>query len=553
MYRLGSMESDILIGIGFIVILGVGLQWIARLIRFPSIVLLLAGGLIVGPWLGLVDSDKVLGQALFPFVSLAVGVLLFIGGLELRFSELGAAARRPVMALVTLGVVITWVLSSIAARVLFHCPVRVALLLGAILVVSGPTVVIPLLRMSRPAGPVATILTWEGIVIDPIGATLSLFCFSAFFVEHFAIGEVWGEFFVVALAGVVAGGAAATLLVAALRRLLIPGDLEVAVAIMFVVAAYVAAESVRPEAGLFATTTMGVILANQRRVGIRQLRLFGDPIVTLLIGSLFIVLASRVEPGSIVDHLPATLALVAFLVLIVRPLVVLICTMGSQSLSSRERTFLACMAPRGIIAASTAAFYSLRLDQLGRPSELLVPVTFAVIIVLSLIYGLGAIPAARLLKVQRPVPHGLLLVSPEPWAVGLARELTRAGVHTVLVARGRWDLAERADLPFTVYADLIRDLPDTDLLADVRVAVVASPDDETNLFAVAVLTETVGRDRVYLLSSEASGAAAAVTATSRPGRGGRSRTRRSSSSCSGSQVRARPSGRSVPRRCPPAR
>ena len=142
----------------------------------------------------------------------------------------------------------------------------------------------------------------------------------------------------------------AALLVLALRRRLVPADLEVAVAIMFVVAAYVAAETVRPEAGLFATTAMGVILANQRLVSVRNLRIFGDPIVSLLIGSLFIVLASRVEPGSMLDHLPATLVLVAFLVLVVRPLVVFLCTFRSKRLAPRERAFLACMAPRGIVA-----------------------------------------------------------------------------------------------------------------------------------------------------------------------------------------------------------
>jgi hypothetical protein len=371
-------------------------------------------------------------------------------------------------------------------------------------VVSGPTVVIPLLRLARPVGPVATILTWEGIVIDPLGATLSLFCFSAFFVDELSLRDVWGEFVVVALAGVAAGAVAAALLVLALRRRLVPAELEVAVAIMFVVAAYVAAETVRPEAGLFATTAMGVILANQRLVSVRNLRIFGDPIVSLLIGSLFIVLASRVEPGSILDHLPATLVLVAFLVLVVRPLVVFLCTFRSKLLAPRERAFLACMAPRGIVAAASAAFYSLRLDQIGQPSPILVPVTFAVIIVLAIIYGLGAKPSARLLKVARPRPHGLLLISAQPWAFGLARELTGAGVPTTVVAPGRWDLAGRSDLAFRVYAGLIRDLPQTEVVADARMGVIASPDDEINLYAVAVLGEVLGRDHVLLLSTAAS-------------------------------------------------
>ena len=497
------MESDILVGIGFIIVLGVGLQWVARLLHFPSIVLLLAGGLVVGPWLGLVDSDEILGDALFPVVSLSVGILLFLGGLELRFSELGPAIRRPVTWLVTVGVLITWVLATVAGAVFFDEPMRVSVVLGAILVVSGPTVVIPLLRLARPRGSVATILTWEGIVVDPIGSALSVFCFNAVFVQHFTLGEIWSEFIVVALAGIAAGLVAAVLLVAALRRLLVPADLEVAVTVMFVVAAYVAAEQVRPEAGLFATTAMGIVLANQHFVALRSLRIFGDPILTLLIGSLFIVLASRVEPGAIVDHLPGILGLALVLVLIVRPLVAATCTIGAASMKPRERAFLACMAPRGIVAAATASFFSLRLEQLHQPSEMLVPVTFAIIILLALLYGLGARPATRLLHLERPQASGLLLVSSSAWAVGLAREMQRAGVPTVLVARGSEDLAARTDLDFTVFAGLVRDLPDSGLLEDVHRAVVASTDDEINLIAIQVLEDELGVEHVSLLSSAA--------------------------------------------------
>ena len=132
------------------------------------------------------------------------------------------------------------------------------------------------------------------------------------------------------------------------------------------------------------------------------------------------------------------------------------------------------------------------------------PVTFAVIIVLAIVYGLGAKPSARLLKVARPRPHGLLLISPQPWAIGLARELTAAGVPTTLVAPGRWDLADRSDLAFRVYAGLIRDLPRTEVIADARVGVIASPDDEINLYAVAVLGEALGKGHVLLLSTAAS-------------------------------------------------
>ena len=362
------MESEIVRGIGLIVGLGIGLQWLGRRLGVPSIVLLLAGGLAVGPGLGWVDPDEILGDALFPTVSLAVGVLLFVGGMELDLAEMRGVARGPVARLVTIGALVTWLATALAAHLVFHEPVRVSLLLGAVLVVSGPTVVGPLLRIARPTEPDATILRWEGILIDPIGATLGLFCLNAFFIEDVSVDTVWGEFVAVALAGAAAGLVAAGLLVAALRRMLVPDDLEVAVALMFVVAAYATAEIVRPEAGLFATTIMGVALANQRWVPTRQLRAFGVPVVVLLLGSLFIVLAAGVDAGALGDHLAGGLVLAAVLVLVVRPLAVTAATVGAPSLPWRDRAFLACMAPRGIVAASTAALFSLRLEDIGQPS-----------------------------------------------------------------------------------------------------------------------------------------------------------------------------------------
>ena len=501
------MDSEIVRGIGLIVGLGVGLQWLGRTVGVPSIVLLLVGGLVVGPGLELVDSDEILGDALFPVVSLAVGLLLFNGAMELRFSDLRGGARTPVLRLVTIGALGTWLLTALTVHVLFDEPVRVSLLLGAILVVSGPTVVGPLLRLARPTDPAETILRWEGIVIDPLGATLGLFCVNAFFVTELSLGEVWSDGVVVALAGVGAGLAGAAVLVASLRRLLVPDKLEVAVALMLVVGAYVVAEGVRPEAGLFATTAMGLALANQRIVPMRQLRVFGEPIVVLLIGTLFIVLAARVESGPLMRHLPEGLALAAVLVLVVRPLAVAASTAGHPTLTGRERAFLACVAPRGIVAAATASLFTLRLEQIGQGSDVLVPVTFAVIVALAVVYGLGAAPAARRLGVTRPRPRGALVMSGEPWALGLAAELAGQGVPTVLVARGRADLAARDDLPFPVHTGLIRGLPASGLLDEVGGAVIASRDDEADLVALGVLVGRLGRRNVWMLPSESGPAA----------------------------------------------
>lgn len=501
------MDSDILRGIGLVVVLGIGLQWAARQLRVPSIVLLLAGGLAVGPGLGLVDPDEIFGDALFPVVSLAVGLLLFHGGLELRLADLRGGVRRPVLRLVTVGALVTWVLGALAVHVVFGEPVRLSVLAGAVLVVSGPTVVGPLLRLARPHDPDATILRWEGILIDPLGAVLGLFCLNAFFVDELAVEAVWGELIAVALAGATAGVAGAALLVTALRRFAVPDELEVAVALMLVVAAYVTGEVVRPEAGLFATTAMGLALANQRYVPIDALEAFGRPVVALLLGGLFIVLAAGAEAGPLGDHLAGGLVVAAVLVVAVRPLAVLASTARSTLLPWRERAFLACMAPRGVVAAATASLYGLRLEHIGEASDILVPLTFTVIIALAVVYGVGSVAAARWLGVARPRPRGALVVADRPWAVGLAGELSRNGVPTVLAARDRADLAARDDLPFTVHASLLIDLPRSGLLTDVQGAVVASRDDETDLIALGVLVDALGRSNVWLLPADAGAAA----------------------------------------------
>ena len=516
------MESEIVRSIGLIVVLGIGLQWAARRLGVPSIVLLLAGGLAVGPGLGWVEPGEVLGDALFPSVSLAVGILLFNGGLELDLAELRGGVRRPVLRLVTIGSLVTWLLTALTAHLVFHEPVRVSLLLGAILVVSGPTVVGPLLRLARPTDPSAAVLRWEGILIDPIGATLALFCLNAFFIDELAVDAVWGELVAVALAGAAAGLAAAALLVLALRHMLVPDDLEVAVALMLVVGSYAVAETVRPEAGLFATTAMGLALANQRWVPMGQLRAFGEPVVALLIGSLFIVLAAEIDADALADHIVGGLVLSAVLVLVVRPVAVFLATVGTGSLRPRDRAFLACMAPRGIVAASTAALFSLRLEGIGQASDVLAPAAFAVIIVLAVVYGVGSIPAARRLGVARPAAHGAVVVSDELWAQGLAGELAAAGVPTVLVARGRADLAGRVDLPYRVYTGLVHALPASGLLDDIGRALVASRDDELDLVAVSVLSEALGRRNVWVLPSRPGGRATAGAAGARsPGVAGR--------------------------------
>lgn len=489
------MNPDILLGIGAIVVLGVGAQWLASRLKVPGILLLIPAGLLAGPMTGIVEPDEMFGDALFPAISIAVGLLLFEGGLGLRLRDLRPPARSPVLRLITLGALTTWLLAGFACAFLFDLPTRIDMLIGAIVVVSGPTVVAPILRLARPRDPARTILTWEGITIDPIGATLGVVMLNIALIGD--LGR-FAEVVPTILVGVAVGLAAAALLILALRNFTVPDELEVPVALLFVVGAFVAAEHIDEEAGLFATTVIGIALANQRWVPVRSFHLFGRTLGVLIIGSLFIVLGARVDLEAVEAVALPTLALVGFLILVVRPLIAFTSTAG-QGIPLPDRAFIASLAPRGIVAASTASLFAIRLQQEGAPSPELVPIVFGVIIGTCLLYGLVARPLALALGVGQGERKTVVLVGADPWVVDLASHLANENVPVLLVAVGEDDLAARTDLTFPVHTDGVRDLEDEPVFDSAAVAIAAAASEERNQLALEVLAEAVGRKGLFHL------------------------------------------------------
>jgi NhaP-type Na+/H+ or K+/H+ antiporter len=486
------MGDSVITGLGTIVVCGVGMQWLARRVRVPAILLLLAAGLVVGPGLGWVDPDQIFGDSLFPVVSLAVGILLFEGGLGLDIGELRSHGARPVVRLVTVGVLITWVALWAVSIPLFGMDVRDAALLGALLVVSGPTVVGPLLKLARPRPPASTILRWEGIVIDPIGATLALV------VLQVVLGEGSPtKLFTTAGVGVAVGLALAAVLVAVLRRFLVPDDLELAVTTMFVIGAYTASELISSEAGLFATTVLGVALANQRFVQVRRITAFNEDVGVLLLGGLFIVLAARIDVDQLMSLVLPALGLTAAAVLLVRPLVAWVCT-ARCGLSRADRIFVAAMCPRGIVAAATSALFTLELAEADQGGEDLASIVFLVIVGTCIVYGLAAAPLARALDLALPHNRGVLLIGAQPWLLALADALADLDVETTVIATGRYELATRPRRWRLFTAPMVTAGVDR-AFDGVRTAVVASIDDEHNAVALARCLEDLSRRDVYVL------------------------------------------------------
>ena len=423
-------DGQIMVALGTIAVFGIGSQWIGRFFGFPSLLLLLPAGLLAGG-LGLVEPEALFGDTLFPLVTLLVALLLFQSGMQLRFSDLPSEARGPVYRLITIGLAITFLGASLAALAFLDIDTDLAFLLGAIIVVSGPTVVGPLLSTVRPREPTGSILNYEGTFLDPIGATLGVIILNLVLAaDRGGVHPVLQGLGRLGL-GVVVGLVAAALFVFILSRFWVTDNMEAALAVMFAVAAFAASDTVLSEAGLFATLTFGIVLANQRIVSIRRITGFGETLEVLIIGTLFILLGALVTIDGLWEYAWEILLLVAALVLVVRPLTAFVSLLGTQ-LGRQDRALIGWVDPRGIVAASTAATFTGSLAAAKIDSDFLLPVVFGVILGTGVVYGLSAKPVARRLGVTEPPAKGVGLVGNSSWLFDLARHLQDAGVPVLV-------------------------------------------------------------------------------------------------------------------------
>ena len=524
------MPSPLLI-IAAVVVLGIGAQWLAWRTKFPSILLLLGFGFLAGPVTGFLPQDALQGEWLFPFVSLAVGIILFEGGLTLRFDEFKEVGRA-VVNLITIGVLVTGVLGAVGAHYLAGFTWDVAVVPGALLTVTGPTVVLPLLRHVRPAGRVGTIAKWEGITIDPIGAILAVLVLETVILIHEPAqaagthGSAWGAlatgiaYEVVVGVGVAALSAA--LLIVLLHRRLVPDWLQNPVALMVVVAAFAVSNSLQEEAGLLEATLLGIIMANQKYVSVRRIVEFKEDLRVLLISLLFIVLSARLDPSAFAIMLaPGPLLFLALLMLVVRPLAVA-ASAWKTGLTWKEQAFLAWLAPRGIVAAAVASLFSFRLAEFfPADAERIVPVVFLVIVGTVAVYGLTISPLARWLGLALPDPQGILFIGAQGWVRKVATALQDLGVRVLLVDANSRNVRQSRKAGLAAQrANILAEgvIDDIDLSGIGRLLAV-TPNDEVNSLAALHFGEVFESDEIYQLPTRADGPRSASTEIPRHLRG----------------------------------
>ncbi|WKV15697.1 cation:proton antiporter [Janibacter limosus] len=491
---------------------------IARSVRIPSILILLVVGFAPGQ---LVSPDEVLGrEVLFGGVSLAVGIILFEGSLSLRLHDI-RDLRRPILRLCSVTVAVAWALITLTGWLLGF-PLELALLVGAILVVTGPTVIAPILRQLRPTRRVAALLRWEGIVVDPIGAILAVLVFRA--VLAGASADPW-----LAVAGtlgitiVTAVGIALVLgivLEYAIKRRLVPDFLHGAVFIAAAVGALSLSDLVQDESGLLTVTIPGIYLANRPNLHLEHVIEFKEHLQVLLVGMLFVILAGRVAPAEVVEIAPVAGVFVLVLVLVVRPVSIALGIRGT-AVTGRERRLLAFMAPRGIVAAAVTSVFApelshaaegvadparaARLELLGEEAARMVPLVFLVIVATVAIYGLGVGRLAERLGLATASPQGVVPAGGPAWAVGVAELLDELGVPVVIVsddpseissARMAGVRAERANI-LSDYA--VRDMDS----AGMKTLVALTDGDERNATAAREFAHVLGRGNVFQLAPQA--------------------------------------------------
>ena len=494
--------NQILTGIGLILALAVGSQVLASRLRIPAIIVLLPAGFVAGALTSDVNPQQLLGPAFEPLVSLSVAVILYDAGLSLDMRKLKGHTRKVVIRLIVLGVLITTVLAASVAAPLLGMSRGAALMLGIILVVSGPTVVGPLLNFVRPTERLQQVLIWEGSLIDPVGGILGALVFHAVSASTSkGPGSQLGQFAASVGVGLAGGVIGTALLWLLLRKLRLGEVLGTNAQLAAVIAVAAACDVIREDAGLLAAIFMGLALANRRGFDVPARRPFFETLVQLIIGVLFISISATVTPQSLRHLLLPTLVLVAVLVLVARPITAFGSTLRTD-LTKGERAFIGWMAPRGIVAAATASTFSAGLvaKGVGGAAKIL-PVTFVVIVATVTLYGLTAALAARRLGVSRPARTRPLLVGGAAWVVDLGRALQSAGLDVVMWAGldQQREQIKRAGLELAPGELLAAATGRGARLEGITAVLLLTDEDDFNALASVLLTETVG-GRVYRLA-----------------------------------------------------
>ncbi|MGE5242275.1 MAG: cation:proton antiporter [Bacteroidota bacterium] len=495
------MEHHVTQVLALVATLGIGAQWLAWRVQLPAIVLLVVFGLLAGPVLGWIRPDQDLGALFDPIVKIGVAIILFEGGLRLRFHELKQVAAG-VLRLVTLGVILSFPLGSLAAHYIGGLSWPVALLFGAIVIVTGPTVIIPLLRHARLRRRPASYLKWEGIVNDPIGALLAVVIFEYFtFAGEGALPQMLTRVGIGLAFAALLGIGSGYLLGVVYRRGFVPEYLKGPGALATAIGVYVLANPGLNESGLLAATLLGITLGNMRLPSIDEMRRFKEYIALVLVSGVFILLTADLKPSILLELDWRSVGLLAAVMFVLRPVCILVSTLGA-GMSWQERALLAWIAPRGIVAAAVAAVFGPAMQAQGYPgASLLLPLVFALIMITVVAHGLSIGWLSRRLDLSAQTANGVLIVGASPWTIGLAQALKEQEVP-VMIVDSVWHRLRQVRLAGVTayYGEILSEASEQQLeFNDYGYLLAATDNDAYNALVCSHFAAEMGRNRVFQL------------------------------------------------------
>ncbi len=495
-----------------IVILGIVAQWVAWRMKLPAILPLILIGLLVGPLSTLYteDGSKLIepvyngekglfpGELLYHFVSLAISIVLFEGGLTLKRSEIRNVGPM-ITKLITLGSAVTFFGAGIAAHFIFDFSWQISFLFSALIIVTGPTVITPILRNIPLKKDVSAILKWEGILIDPIGALVAVLVF-----EFISVGEgqeytqtALVEFGKILLFGFTFGFTFAHGLAFAIKKGFIPHYLLNVVSLSVVLLVYIESDIFAHESGLLAVVVMGLVMGNLNLPNLKELLYFKESLSVLLISILFILLAAHIDLEDLqLIYSWKTAILFAIIVFLIRPIGVFLSAQGSD-LKFNEKVFISWVGPRGIVAAGIASLFGSKLIARGEPgAEFITPLVFTIVLGTVLLNATTARPFAKLIGVFLTKSEGILIVGASKASRLIGRYLQRNNRHVVLIDsnESNIDKAQKAGLEAiaaNIYAD---NLTDNIELNDVGYLIAMTANPDINNYAIDKFQDVFGEN-----------------------------------------------------------
>ena len=416
--------------------LGIFSQWLANRIKWPSIVVMSIVGLLVGPILGLANPEQTLGSEIFsPIVSLAVAIILFEGSSNLDFRELKGISKA-VIRIITIGATIAWALGAIALHKILGFPISIAIVMGGLLLITGPTVIQPLLKQAKVRNSVDTVLRWESIILDPLGPILAL---AAFYVYQI-IGQGFGfqllfififKMLIVALIGFGASFFFNWLI----QRDVIPQNLMPSIQLVFILLVFSICDQILDESGLLAVTIFGLMMARYKRHDLiyKESDHFIENMSSILVSTVFILITSSLTPSVLMNVLSWKLVIFSLvMIVLVRPIAVLLSTIGTE-ITKKERALVAMMAPRGIVVLTVAQFFGgLFLNDNIKMASYITPVTFGLVFITVVIYGFSFTPISKMLGLASTEPPGVILVGESEFSYHLGRQLQSHGIPVMV-------------------------------------------------------------------------------------------------------------------------